>query len=274
LAPSLKITDPIDGAVVANKVYTFRGVTDPDCTVDVDGKYYADVDSNGNWTLNLTLHRGNNATTFVATDLRGRTTKILLRVTHLPELTLRAGGLGPFDFGDPVDDVAKGLISLLGPPTHDELVVGTGDDIFSGLVPGYDGDYHVVGPDTTYARRIRWQRLGLSIQFTDHTPLRDDDLPHLVRWSYTGTQQGLTTNEGIGLGATVNQMASVFRDRLHLPDEEDPIAGGWYWSASDEPPVFIAGWDSDWRIHGGLSADPSDPSATVTWLFAGFYDLC
>jgi hypothetical protein len=81
----LEVTDPEDGAVVATPVYTFRGVTDPGCTVSVGDRYHADVDSEGNWSLDLKLRQGDNATTFVATDATGNTTKTRLTVNHKPE---------------------------------------------------------------------------------------------------------------------------------------------------------------------------------------------
>jgi hypothetical protein len=66
--PKLEILDPEPGSVLAAPSYVFRGVTDPGCLVDVGGKYYAEVDEEGNWWIELMLRPGGNATTFTATD--------------------------------------------------------------------------------------------------------------------------------------------------------------------------------------------------------------
>jgi len=71
--PRLVILDPEPGSVVASSLYVFRGATDPGCTVDVGGKYFADVDEKGDWLFELMLRSGWNATTFAATDASGLT---------------------------------------------------------------------------------------------------------------------------------------------------------------------------------------------------------
>ena len=81
--PLLEIADPAFGATLTSRVYEFRGVTDPGCTVDVGGRYFANVDSDGGWTLPLTLNPGRNATTLVATQpATGQRTDELISVYY------------------------------------------------------------------------------------------------------------------------------------------------------------------------------------------------
>jgi hypothetical protein len=83
----LEVTDPIDGAVVSSRRYTFRGRTEPGCTVDIGGRYFADVDADGNWTLELILVPGGNTTTFTATDEAGLSSTAQVNVVFAEEPT-------------------------------------------------------------------------------------------------------------------------------------------------------------------------------------------
>jgi hypothetical protein len=81
--PKLEIVDPHSDAYVVGATYSFQGVTDPGCTIDVGGKYYADVEQDGTWSLTLGLRPGANSTTITATDSHGTTTAVRIRVTRL-----------------------------------------------------------------------------------------------------------------------------------------------------------------------------------------------
>jgi hypothetical protein len=88
IPPTLEVTDPGDGAVVTATLYTFRGRTDPGCSVDVGGKYFADVDADGNWSIDLKLRPGGNATTFTATNASGLTSTSQIRLGSYPIVTI------------------------------------------------------------------------------------------------------------------------------------------------------------------------------------------
>jgi hypothetical protein len=68
-------------------VYTFRGITEPGCTVEVGGRYFADVDADGDWTLELLLRPGGNATTFTATDEAGLMSNAQVKVVLAEAVT-------------------------------------------------------------------------------------------------------------------------------------------------------------------------------------------
>ena len=59
---------PTEGERVTTRLYRFAGMVDPGCTVVGAGAYFADVASDGSWTLELLLNPGANTTTFTATD--------------------------------------------------------------------------------------------------------------------------------------------------------------------------------------------------------------
>ena len=60
-------------------------MTDPGCTVEVGGRYFATVDAEGYWALDLVLRPGDNSTTFAATDPEtGSRTIQAIRVRYEP----------------------------------------------------------------------------------------------------------------------------------------------------------------------------------------------
>lgn len=68
--PLLVITAPEDGQVLDSKTVRFRGKTEPGAIVTA-GKYVADVDDAGNWSIVLVLRVGGNRAAFTATDAAG-----------------------------------------------------------------------------------------------------------------------------------------------------------------------------------------------------------
>ena len=142
--PWLEVTDPQPSAVVTTAVYAFQGFTDPGCTVDVGGKYFADVDADGAWTLDLVLRPGGNATTITAADKNGVKTAVQVKVTYAP-IVLRSDGLGIVDLGDSIDEALTALNGVLGLPTQ------TIEDSEAMLEPSR-GQYGF-GPDQTADRR-------------------------------------------------------------------------------------------------------------------------
>ena len=81
--PLLAITDPADGELVENKVVVFSGVTEPDATVH-RGKYPAEIDSEGHWTISLIVSPGSNHVTFVAVDPAGNESTAAVTVLYEP----------------------------------------------------------------------------------------------------------------------------------------------------------------------------------------------
>lgn len=89
----------------------------------------------------------------MASNPTGMTARTQVAVDYVPDLTLRSDGLGPFDFGDPVDEVADGLIAILGPPTDDETVLTEEWEVYGFATDGY-------------WRGMSWQELQLLVVFT------------------------------------------------------------------------------------------------------------
>jgi len=68
--PVLAITFPQPGETLDRKTIRFTGTTEPGSTVTA-GKYEADVDGEGNWSIVLVLSEGGNRALFRATDAAG-----------------------------------------------------------------------------------------------------------------------------------------------------------------------------------------------------------
>lgn len=82
--PELVVTDPVPGATVATRAYTFRGTTEPGSTVSAWDRWEADVDAAGNWSITLVLNLGSNVTRFMAVDAAGNNTVAESSVTYVP----------------------------------------------------------------------------------------------------------------------------------------------------------------------------------------------
>ena len=83
--PLLVITFPAEAQTVESEVVRFAGVTEPGATV-TRGKYEADVDTEGNWSLVLVVGEGTSTVTFTATDEAGNGTTA--SVTLSPEIAV------------------------------------------------------------------------------------------------------------------------------------------------------------------------------------------
>lgn len=81
--PALAITAPKDGQVFDKKTVRFRGTTEPGATVTA-GRYEADVDDAGNWSIVLVLSDGGNRTVFRAVDAAGNEVKVAITVYYEP----------------------------------------------------------------------------------------------------------------------------------------------------------------------------------------------
>jgi len=79
--PDITITSPQDGEHVAEKMVKFTGTTEPGATVAA-GRYVADVDSAGNWSIVLVLSPGANGARFSATDAAGNAASARITVHY------------------------------------------------------------------------------------------------------------------------------------------------------------------------------------------------
>jgi len=199
------------------------------------------------------------------------TTAAPTTTTVVPNLTLRPDGLGPFDFGDPFDEVADGLIAILGPPTDDETALTEEWEVYGFATDGY-------------WRGMSWQELQLFVVFSDSRDYLEDGThihghtsdgefipygdrpstaPHFNVWMHRAGGTVLTTNQGIGPGSTVDDLRAAFGDNLVLPENPNPCGRDhWEWRTRD------------YLFFGDLSGDPADPSTIVTGLRAGAQASC
>jgi hypothetical protein len=248
--PRLEIIDPRPHAIITTGVYTFQGLTDPGCTIDVGGRYFADVDPDGNWTLDLVLRPGGNTTTLTATNHDGAKTALQVSVTYAP-IVLSADGLGVVSFGDPMDDVMTVLTDLLGPPTSDEIYEDTwGEDAAHG-----------------YLRQVRWwgPSVKLFLEFKDwdinYTPL---ETPVFSYWVAAQGEMPLRTIEGVGPGTPWTEAAAIYGDRAQTSPEE--CEGQKWWNFA------IDGDSGDWghaRFTGTLDGDPTNPETSIASMVTG-----
>ncbi len=114
---------------------------------------------------------------------------------------LRDGGIGDVDFGAPPLGALEELTALLGP-----LDAESGWERYYGECPYVSRYTAVWGP--------------LLVRFASGTtPLADRGQEHLTAWSLVGSPDvasdpRFTTPEGIGLGATRDDLVAAYGDRL------------------------------------------------------------
>jgi hypothetical protein len=163
--PALSVTDPGSGSTVDRQTYRFLGTTEPGCTVVAAGRYPADVDAAGNWSIVLVLNRGGNVATFTSTDEAGNTTEVRHPVYYEPSgttfdralyttsgdvrhpaLTLVDPGGGAVDL--PLDRRTP-RVSFVASDLEGGLVIGTGpgDGAFVRLRSGRSRPEIVATPD-------------------------------------------------------------------------------------------------------------------------------
>jgi hypothetical protein len=96
--PELVITSPKNEERFEVDVIEFRGVTEPGASVFA-GRYEADVDREGNWSIRLVLSPGANGALFVATDAAGNSTEARVTVYYdVPEPTTTTTTKPPKEF--------------------------------------------------------------------------------------------------------------------------------------------------------------------------------
>ncbi len=245
--PLLEIFDPVHGATVTSRDYEFRGRTDPGCTVDVGGRYFADVAVDGSWTLDLLLGPGTNTTTVTARDPETRlATSRAVQVGYDPPLMLRPDGLGELDFATPEDEAVAYLLDILGPPSADET------RSFDGRKPSYE-------------RVMSWTLAGLEVVVSDDGGWAPGghslwlEPTGLTGWRVVATGHGprFETQEGIGVGTSALAACTAYGADCD----------------SDSPSVEFSGEYWDWSVPNlALSFDGpgTDPSAVVVQLASSY----
>ena len=133
-----------------------------------------------------------------------------------PELTLRADGIGRFDFGEPADGLLGEIISMFGPPS---------DTVeFSASPPG---DTVSSEPECVLAiqqtRTVHWETIDLHVVFTDWPG--SDQLPpaplHFASWTLgppSTSRTHLATPDGIRIGSTAADVRSLPNSSPMIPD--------------------------------------------------------
>jgi hypothetical protein len=280
--PLLEVLDPIHGATVTSRRYTFSGITDPGCAVIVGGKYAATVDDDGTWELELVLEPGQNSTTFVAFDPEtGLETSQAIRVYYAERLELRPDGLRAVGFGQDETSTMEILTGLIGPPVFDS----TCNDSWHCSGAGYGL--------CRYIRTVRWPEEGLSIVIADCEGNADEpETPRLISWSARRGESPdgsdtatLHTPEGIAPGSTVSEMQAAYGDRFAVGYDE--CGGGLYFIVHspvlDHPEQRMYGYlptPPGFELPDDYYTDPSqydltpDPSTEIPGIAAGVAQSC
>ncbi len=81
--PPLEITSPQQGEEVPSSAVTFQGMTEPGASV-TRGRFSADVDAEGNWSIVLIVGEGTSNVTFTATDEAGNESQASVEVSYTP----------------------------------------------------------------------------------------------------------------------------------------------------------------------------------------------
>jgi hypothetical protein len=208
--------------VVTRAICTFGGVTDPGCTVDVGGRYFAAVDADGTWTLDLVLRPGRNTTTITATNESGVKTSVQVSFVYVP-IILSSDGLGLVSIGDPMEEALSALTSLLGPPSIDRVHEAPwGEAVTCWTATG------TICLD--YLRVVTWEASGLRALFSDWTISATDSddweplpaPPNLRGYRYQGgtDELVLSTENGVTIGSTVDELVEAYGNSVRFSNDE------------------------------------------------------
>ncbi|HEY7467983.1 MAG TPA: hypothetical protein VIC07_00450 [Acidimicrobiia bacterium] len=102
--PPLDIIEPRDGAELDQPEVVFRGTTEPGATVWA-GKYQAEVDPDGSWSIVLILSKGANRVGFTARDEAGNETEARVTVNYLVMEETTTSTTKPDE--EPIDEPAE-----------------------------------------------------------------------------------------------------------------------------------------------------------------------
>jgi hypothetical protein len=122
--PPLEITSPQNGAELHQPEVVFRGTTEPGATVFA-GKYQAEVDRDGSWSIGLILSKGENRVEFTARDDAGNETGAGVTVYLVVQETTTTTTTEPVDKPAEFSAHASFGICTLTPPY--DVYYGTGE---------------------------------------------------------------------------------------------------------------------------------------------------
>ncbi len=158
-----------------------------------------------------------------------------------PELTLRADGIGRFNFGEPADELHDEFISMLGSPSDTvEFSAPPPDRLY--MPGGYQALHELV--------QYEWAEPSLLVVLGD-TPFLGDQwaepVPgtlHLLTWETRSA--ALTFENGFGVGSTLGEMRST---------HPDVTVGSWDICETEYHPDLLAVPASVFGLRGRLDWD-------------------
>jgi hypothetical protein len=248
-------------------------MTDPGCTVDVGGSYFADVASDGGWTLSLTLTPGRNTTTLVATQpATGQQTDQVLSVYYaeppgLDGNVLRTvweepGWLQQYYIeGEPTGYYSGSRLPLVWSGDNVSLRVGLSTRDASVPQRTYDGDFEGLIALLQPAGRDQYMVLDEQpVMIAADTGILTamcpvDDIPHIVHLGFTS--QGLTPVQAWRIDLDTPRLVEIPVDALPCPDLwPRPVGDDGVGAIVTHLPC---GPDTDCHRYISLSASGADP---------------
>jgi hypothetical protein len=197
-----------------------------------------------------------------ATDESAATTTTSSTLAAPPDdpsdLTLIFDGILPFRFGDRDVDVVPTLTKLLGPPAQDDL--REYPDADQGIFLDASGEESFIA---RFGRTVCYDN-GLCVQFGAGAP----ETLIFTGWRVDGASSGLTTDEGLSIGSTLDEFADVitFDPARSCYQVADGSAAGIDVTLLSDDGVFAApASDGDGLVLG----DPDPTAVTVIEMRAG-----
>ncbi len=261
--PVLVVTAPQPGTTVAVPTFRFAGFTDPGCSVTAAGGYAADVDADGNWSIELMLDPGGNVATFVATDPEGNTTTATASVTYEPPprvdgtvLVVDEEGVYQIDAGGRQTTLVQGA------------VVSAVDDARGGLLFQTHSGRNWNGEEA-WSTIVWWIPRGSSTpqELLVPDPSTDHELTlHDAMWTADGFVVIYTRHEGY----TPFEHPPTMSDRLRAFDVDTHQISdlyrvrGWEWNVYDASAGGGLVTATEWQMTGGGCILLDDEGRTMT----------
>lgn len=146
-------------------------------------------------------------------------------------------------FGYDDEDAIAAVAEVLGPSDTD-----------SGWIDSFSVYGTCPGP---VVRGVHWG--GLTLLFTQaDTDFWSGGVPHFFAYYYTNTPPDLLTNEGLGIGMTLDELDAIYGGPDLIVGEADLIPGETFWTYRQAP------WTGLWGYGDGL-----DPTSLVTSINGG-----